>query len=139
MQAHMKDLEPTLEKLTNEKVALDEVNNNLLYRVVEENIEPMYVKLIIVQKTIRIKEQDLEIRELKRKLKEAEKLVCDKAELSKKINLRLKEVQDNMVLKVVDAKVNTVLHLMNMESRIQELNDCLNLLAPVPTSDDEEE
>ncbi|KAL3498029.1 hypothetical protein ACH5RR_040761 [Cinchona calisaya] len=81
----------------------------------------------------------MEIRELKRKLMEAEECVLGKAELSKKIKLSLKELQDNVVLKIMEAEVNMKLRLMNIELRIQELNDCRNPPTPTPATDDEVE
>ncbi|KAL3533550.1 hypothetical protein ACH5RR_007071 [Cinchona calisaya] len=65
------------------------------------------------------------IRELKRKFMEAEERMWGEAELS------LKELQDNAVLKITEADMNTELLLMNMELRIQELRDQLNPLVPV--------
>ncbi|KAL3529186.1 hypothetical protein ACH5RR_008508 [Cinchona calisaya] len=84
---------------------------------------------------IQIRKQDLEIRELKRKLMVAEERVLGKAELSNKIKLILNELQDNMVLKITEAEENMELRLMNIELRIQELNDHLN----PPAQEDPEE
>ncbi|KAL3516008.1 hypothetical protein ACH5RR_022910, partial [Cinchona calisaya] len=81
----------------------------------------------------------MKIRELKRKLMKAEERTWGEAELSKKIKLSLKELQDNMVLKITEAEMNMELRLMNMELRIQELHDHFNPPAPAPASDDNEE
>ncbi|KAL3509760.1 hypothetical protein ACH5RR_029161 [Cinchona calisaya] len=81
----------------------------------------------------------MKIRELKRKLIKVEKHALREAEQSKKIKLSLKKLQDNMVLKIIEAEANTKLRLMNIELRIQELNDHLNSHALAPANDDEVE
>ncbi|KAL3510324.1 hypothetical protein ACH5RR_029725 [Cinchona calisaya] len=83
----------------------------------------------------------MEIRELKRKLMEVEERVLGEAKLSKKIKLSLKKLQENVVLKITEPEVNMELRLINIELRIQELNDHLNppALASALANDDEVE
>ncbi|KAL3498195.1 hypothetical protein ACH5RR_040927 [Cinchona calisaya] len=70
---------------------------------------------------------------------EAEERVLGEAELSKKIKLSLNELQGNMVLKINEAEENMELRLLNIELRIQELNDHLNPPVPAPINDYEVE
>ncbi|KAL3533551.1 hypothetical protein ACH5RR_007072 [Cinchona calisaya] len=132
IEAYRKALEAKIEKLNNEKAALDEVNNKLMDKVLEERHQTHEYRTnrnfeCNVQEH-NIKEQDMAIRELKRKLMEVEERMWGEADLSKKIKLSLKELQDNVVPKITEAEVNTELRLMKMELRIQELHDHLNPL-----------
>ncbi|KAL3525055.1 hypothetical protein ACH5RR_013427 [Cinchona calisaya] len=104
IEAYRKALAGKIEKLTNEKISLDEVNNKFLDRVMEKKHQ-----------------------------------AHDETELSKKIKLSLKEVQDNVVLRIVEAEVNMKLHIINIELRIQELNEGFYPPAPIPGSDEENE
>ncbi|KAL3530197.1 hypothetical protein ACH5RR_009519 [Cinchona calisaya] len=118
MKAHRKALEARVEKLSNEKTALDEVNNKLLDKVLEERQRTHEYRINwnseCCKQERKIRKQDMEIRELTRKLMEVEEHALGEAELSKKIKLSLKELQDNMVLKIIEAKMNMELRLMNI-------------------------
>ncbi|KAL3504021.1 hypothetical protein ACH5RR_033862 [Cinchona calisaya] len=127
MEAHRKALEVRVEKLNNEKTTLDEVDNKLLDKVLEERHQTHECRINknteCSAQECKIKERDTKIRELKRKLMEAEKGVLGEVELSKKTKLSLKELHDNVVLKITEVEVNMELCLLNIELRIQELND----------------
>ncbi|KAL3535498.1 hypothetical protein ACH5RR_003959 [Cinchona calisaya] len=110
MEVHRKALEARVEKLSSERTALDEVNNKLLDKVVEERQQTHKCRINWNTKCstqeCKIREQDKEIRELKRKLMVAEECVLGEAVLSKKIKLSLKELQDNMVLNNTEAEMS---------------------------------
>ncbi|KAL3513084.1 hypothetical protein ACH5RR_025801 [Cinchona calisaya] len=112
MEAHRKALEARVEKLINEKTTLDEVNNKLLDKVLEERQRTHECRINwsteYSKQERKIREQDMEIRELKRKLME-----------------------------ITEAEMNMELRLMNIELRIQELNDHLNPPVPALANDDE--
>ncbi|KAL3520594.1 hypothetical protein ACH5RR_018743 [Cinchona calisaya] len=114
MEAHRKALEARVEKLNNEKTALDEVNNKLLDNVLEERHRTHECRINwnteCSAQECQIKEQDMEIRELKMNSKDFS-----------------------------ETEVNMELRLMNIELRIQELNDHLNPSVPAPANDNEVE
>ncbi|KAL3519013.1 hypothetical protein ACH5RR_021602 [Cinchona calisaya] len=92
MEAHRKALEARVENLNIEKNALDEVINKLLDKVLEERHQTHECRINwnteCSAQEHKIKEQDMEERELKRKLMEAKEHVLGEAELSKKMKAK---------------------------------------------------